>query len=63
MSLRASSEINLHFVWHVKNGDPVLRDEVETHAHRFIKGKARASRPRPDVRAVGTGRADGGKAR
>ena len=40
MSLRAYSEINLHFVWHVKNSDPVLCDEVEAHAHRFIKGRA-----------------------
>jgi len=27
--LRAYSEINLHFVWRVKENSPVLHDEVE----------------------------------
>ena len=30
MSLRAYSEINLHFTWHVKDDNPVLRNEIET---------------------------------
>jgi len=46
MSLRAYSEINLHFVWHVKGNRPVLRDEVEIQLHRFLRGKAMDS---PDV--------------
>jgi len=28
MSLRAYSEINLHFTWHVKDNSPVIRDEI-----------------------------------
>ena len=40
MSLRAYSEINLHFVWHVKHNNPVLRDEIETQTHRFLRGRA-----------------------
>lgn len=39
MSLRAYSEVNLHFVWHVKNDSPVLRDETETQLQRYIRGK------------------------
>ena len=40
MSLRAYSEINLHFTWHVKDSNPVIRDEIEMQLHRFLKGKA-----------------------
>ena len=39
MSLRAYSEINLHFTWHVKDDNPVLRNEVETQLGRFLRGK------------------------
>ena len=44
MSLRAYSEINLHFVWRVKDNNPVLHDEVEQPAP--------APRSRADVRAA-----------
>ncbi len=40
MSLRAYSEINLHFTWHVKDDSPLLRDEIEAQTHRFIRGAA-----------------------
>ncbi len=40
MSLRAYSEINLHFTWHVKDNNPVIRDEIEMQLYRFLKGKA-----------------------
>ncbi len=39
MSLRAYSEINLHFIWRVKDDSPVLRDEIEIQLHRFIRSK------------------------
>ena len=40
MSLRAYSEIHLHFVWRVKDSAAVLRDEIEIQTHRFLRGKA-----------------------
>ena len=40
MSRRAYSEINLHFVWHVKDDTPVLRDEIEKKVHRFLRHRA-----------------------
>ncbi len=40
MSLRAYSEINLHFVWRVKDNSPILRDEVEAQLRRFIRGRS-----------------------
>jgi len=43
MSLRAYSEINLHITWHVKNDNPILQDEIEIQAHRFIRGKVIAT--------------------
>jgi len=43
MSLKAYSEINLHITWHVKDNNPVLRDEIEQQLHRFLKGKAAQS--------------------
>ena len=43
MSLRAYSEINLHFTWHVKDDNPVLRNEIETQLHRFLRGKVMAT--------------------
>ena len=39
MSIRAYSEINLHFTWYVKDNNPVLRDEVESQLRRFLRGK------------------------
>jgi putative transposase len=39
VSLRAYSEINLHFTWHVKDDNPVLRNEIETQLRRFLRGK------------------------
>ena len=44
MSLRAYSEINLHFTWHVKDNNPVIRDEIEMQLYRFLKGKAAQTR-------------------
>jgi len=40
MSRRAYSEINLHFAWHVKNDEPILRDEIEAQLYRHLRGKA-----------------------
>ena len=37
MSLRAYSEINLHFVWHVKSSLPIIAAEIEPRLHRYIK--------------------------
>ncbi|MEI7835699.1 MAG: IS200/IS605 family transposase [Planctomycetota bacterium] len=39
MSAHAYSEINFHINWHVKDNNPVLRDEVEIQLQRFIRGK------------------------
>jgi putative transposase len=33
------SEINLHFVWHVKYGRPVLTPDVESLVHRALRRK------------------------
>jgi len=52
MSLRAYSEINLHFTWHVKDNSPVIRDEIEQQLHRFMKGKA-AQTPGIVVHGIG----------
>ena len=60
MSLRSYSEINLHFIWHVKDSNPVIRDEIEMHLHRctsnvnspFLKGKA-AQTPGVCVHEIG----------
>jgi putative transposase len=40
MSRRSYSEINLHITWHVKDGSPVLRDEIEVQTHRALRGEA-----------------------
>ena len=40
MSLRAYAEINLHFVWHTTNNEPVLVDEIEAQLHRYLRGRA-----------------------
>jgi putative transposase len=37
MSRSFYSEINLHLVWHCKNSLPLLRPEIETLAHRYLK--------------------------
>jgi len=55
MSLRAYSEINLHFTWHVKDNNPVIRDEVEIQLHRFLRNKAVKS---SGVRVQGIGGTD-----
>jgi putative transposase len=52
MSLRAYSEINLHFTWHVKDNKPVICDEIEMQLHRFIRGKA-AQTPGVVVHGIG----------
>lgn len=37
MSTRAYSEINLHFVWHVKSNLPIISPEIEPNLYRYIK--------------------------
>ena len=37
MSRRAYSEINLHFVWHVKANVPIISETIEPGLHRFIR--------------------------
>ena len=39
MTRKAYSEINLHITWHVKDDIPVLRDEVERHVQRHLRGQ------------------------
>ncbi|MBN1943204.1 MAG: IS200/IS605 family transposase [Phycisphaerae bacterium] len=40
MAKRAYSEVNLHIVWRVKENFPVLKDEIESQLHRFLRGRA-----------------------
>ena len=40
MSTRAYSEINLHFVWHVKSNLPIIEAEIEPGLYRFIRNYA-----------------------
>lgn len=40
MSTRAYSEINLHFVWHVKSSVPVITTEIEPRLYRYIRSYA-----------------------
>ena len=40
MSLRAYSETDLHITWHVKDNHPILRDDIESQLHRFLRRKA-----------------------
>ena len=40
MSTRAYSEINLHFVWHVKNSLPIINETIEPRLHRYIRSYA-----------------------
>ena len=34
------SEINLHFVWHVKHNRPLISEAIEPRLHRFIRNYA-----------------------
>ena len=36
MSNRSYSEINLHFVWHVKASFPIITAEIESHLYKYI---------------------------
>jgi REP-associated tyrosine transposase len=40
MSNRSYSEINLHFVWHVKASLPIIRVEIEPRLYRYIRSYA-----------------------
>lgn len=40
MSRRSYSEINLHFVWHVKSSVPIISVEIEPPLYRYIRGYA-----------------------
>jgi putative transposase len=40
MSKRAYSEINLHFVWHVKSSLPIITQEIEPRLCGFIRNYA-----------------------
>ena len=40
MSRRAYSEINLHFVWHVKGNIPIINETIEPGLYRFIRNYA-----------------------
>jgi len=44
MSLRAYSEINLHFVWHVKLSLPSIAAEIEPRLYRYLKNYALQSK-------------------
>lgn len=39
MSRNYYSEINLHIVWHTKEGSPLLVSDVEEYAHRWLRQK------------------------
>ena len=55
MSMHAYSEIHFHINWHVKDNNPVLRDEIETQLQRFIRGKVFET---PGMRFHGVGGTD-----
>jgi putative transposase len=40
MSRRAYSEINLHFVWHVKSSLPLITLQIEPRLYRFVRNYA-----------------------
>ena len=40
MSRRSYSEINLHFVWHVKASLPIISLEIEPRLYRYIRSYA-----------------------
>jgi putative transposase len=44
MSTRAYSEINLHFVWHVKSSLPTITAEIEPRLFRYIRSYALKSK-------------------
>jgi putative transposase len=44
MSKRAYSEINLHFVWHVKASLPIIHETIEPRLHRYLKSYALQSK-------------------
>ena len=40
MSKNVYSEINLHFVWHVKQSLPLISETIEPQLHRFLRSYA-----------------------
>jgi REP element-mobilizing transposase RayT len=40
MSNNVYSEINLHFVWHVKHNQPLISEPIEPRLHRYIRNYA-----------------------
>jgi putative transposase len=40
MSNNVYSEINLHFVWHVKHSQPLISEAIELRLHRYIRNYA-----------------------
>src|SRR5947207_9040022 len=40
MSRRSYSEINLHFVWHVKSNLPIIAAEIEPRLYKYIRSYA-----------------------
>ncbi|HYV25584.1 MAG TPA: IS200/IS605 family transposase [Pyrinomonadaceae bacterium] len=40
MSRRSYSEINLHFVWHVKSNLPIISPEMEPRLYKYISSYA-----------------------
>jgi putative transposase len=44
MSTRVYSEINPHFVWHVKASLPIVNETIEPRLHRYIKSYALQSK-------------------
>jgi len=40
MARRAYYEINLHLVWHVKDDQPAISDEIKTPLYRCLRGGA-----------------------
>src|SRR5438309_683553 len=40
MSQNVYSEINLHFVWHVKQSLPLISEQIEPGLHRFLRSYA-----------------------
>ena len=44
MSTRAYSEINLHFVWHVKSSLPIITEQIEPRLFRYVRSYALKSK-------------------
>jgi REP element-mobilizing transposase RayT len=44
MSTRSYSEINLHFVWHVKANLPIINAEIEPRLYSYIRNYALQSK-------------------